>query len=98
LNIAVFGGKLPPLVDITFIRHKKTYAWAVPADNGRIGLTIQPTFTSRLLFLMVLVHEMVHAWEHFTGRYMTHGPQFYRWRPKIVRATSLELQLRLQDV
>lgn len=94
----MFGGKLPALAEVSFVRHKGEYAWAYPVDGGRIKLTLQPTFTSRLLFLMVLVHEMVHNWEHFKGKTMTHGPQFYAWRDRITKATGLELKLRLEDV
>lgn len=46
---------------------------------------------------MVLVHEMVHGTEHAGGKDMTHGPQFYRWRPAVQRA-HLELQLNIHDV
>ena len=98
LNVAVFGGKLPALVGVSFVRHKGVYAWAHKETDGRMRLSLQPTFTSRQLFLMVLVHEMVHGWEHAAGKEMTHGPQFYGWKERIIKATDLELKLRLQDV
>jgi hypothetical protein len=92
LNHAVFYGKLPRVAAITLIKHRREHAWAIPARAGAIKLTIQPRFESRRLFLMVLVHEMVHAWDHFHHSHMTHGEQFFKWQKRIMRTTNLELK------
>ncbi len=97
MNIAVFRGKLQPPVEIEFIRHKKTWAWAHPMEHRRTRLTMVPYFPTKLAFLLVLVHEMVHAWEHHKDKNMTHGPEFYKWRP-VVEKAHLELQLHIEDV
>lgn len=91
LNVAVFYGKLPKPTEIILIKHRHEHAWAHPAKDGAIKLTIQPRFDTRRLFLMVLVHEMVHAWEHFNSSHMTHGEQFFKWSKRILRTTNLEL-------
>lgn len=97
LNTAVFYGKLHDLSQIDFIRHKKEHAWAIPLNDGKIRLTIQPTFSSRKLFLMVLVHEMVHGWDHFHDEWMRHGTLFHGWKNRIKRTTNLDLKTRLKD-
>lgn len=97
LNNAVFHGKLNKPIGIRLIRHHKTYAWAIPAKNGAIRITFQPTMPSRKLFLMVLVHEMVHAWDHLHDRYMRHGKHFRQWEYKIERTTTLKLKITLRN-
>lgn len=98
LNIAVFNGILPQLADVFFVRHKKAFAWAHGKEKGRTALSFQPKFASRTLFLKVLVHEMVHVWEHFNDRQMTHGPQFHKWKGPILRRTTLPLETKLDDI
>lgn len=92
LNRAVFDDKLPKVADIALVQHRKEYAWAIPHDKGRIKLTIQPRFDTRRLFLMVLIHEMVHAWEHYKDFDMSHGQKFLKWKNKIKTATNLDLK------
>lgn len=97
LNVAVFGGKLPQPNSIRLVRHRGEYGWARPRAGTQINLTLQPTFSSRKLFLMVLVHEMVHAWDHYKGDKMSHGHKFMKWAPRILRRTTLELKKELHD-
>lgn len=93
LNAAVFFGKLPLPESIVLIYYESEHAWTIPQDAGRIRLAIHPTFASRTLFLCVLVHEMVHAWQHLSKRtQMGHNKTFYRWANRIRRTTSLRLK------
>lgn len=54
-------------------------------------LEIAHNFATRALFLDVLVHEMVHAWEHKRHRVMGHGKRFALWEKRIKRTVSLNL-------
>jgi hypothetical protein len=97
LNVAVFYGKLPKPKTITLVKHHTTYAWAHPRKYGNVKITIQPTLTSRRLLLSILVHEMVHTWEHHNDHRMTHGKNFFKWMPRIKRTTGLNLSISIAD-
>lgn len=94
LNTAVFYGSLPRLTSVQLLEHKKEHAWAIPGSHGEISVSMYPTFASRQLFLSVLIHEMVHAWEFQNYPRAGHGKRFFTWKHRIKRTTNLILQVR----
>jgi hypothetical protein len=97
LNTAVFDGKLPTPVRVDLVQHRKAYAWCYPLANKRVRLSICPRLNSRRLFLTILVHEMVHAWEHLNELTMGHGPSFFQHQNRIRRTTTLKLEQNLDE-
>lgn len=97
LNIAVFRGKLQEPQEIALIRHRREYGWAIPLEERKIRLTLHPTFASRRLFLGVLVHEMIHAWQHQQNKFMNHGAKFREWAPRIKWTINLDLFVEFSD-
>lgn len=97
LNVAVFKGTLNPAKRIKLFAYKNVHAWAIPEKKQQISLAIQPEFISRTLFLSILVHEMVHAWEYQTHNTIDHGKHFLSWAPKILSATTLILKQEIDE-
>lgn len=100
LNAAVFYNRLKYPQTITLSRLKQAYAMVRPSTNGDrqiFQLLMQPTFSSKELFLAVLVHEMVHAWEHQHYTVMGHGKRFLLWTNRIKRTTGLILEVKLGE-
>lgn len=96
LNQAVFYGHLKKPTKISLIYMKSTFGWVVTLKNKRVRLTLLPKYKSREKFLNVLIHEMVHAWEHQyeLNVYVTHGTKFMSWHNRIKRTTTLTLETR----
>lgn len=92
LNFAVFKGKLHKPAKIKLVKHREEWAWIGPyGQHNQIELSIHPIFKTKRLFLAVLIHEMVHAWEHQTHNCMGHGKRFYAWQNRVKRHTGLNL-------
>lgn len=97
LNTAVFDNCLRYPSSIYVRKLRDDWAW-VAADelnNGAITLTINDRFDRKSLFLTVLVHEMVHAWEYQTYRTMSHRRRFFSWRLRIHDLIGLPLTTRV---
>lgn len=99
LNSAIFYSKLHPLSSINVARTRGAFAWTIGlyGSDGRVSLKIQQTFPSRLMFLTVLVHEMVHAWEYQHCSTMGHGKRFFLWQGRIKRTVGMDLQESLNE-
>lgn len=94
LNVAVFYGKLHKPIEVEIKDIRDSFAWVTTHNKkkGRVNLRIQSTFVSKLLFVTILLHEMVHAWEHQHHTVMGHGKRFHAWKNRINRVTGLELK------
>lgn len=94
LNTAVFYGKIPFPKKLEIRRTRGQHAEC--ATGGAKGepceLLISETFKSKDLFLNVLVHEMVHAWEAYFHNNLGHAKRFWEWKPRIKRTINLELE------
>lgn len=69
-------------------------AWGRTAPTSKpahIELRMLPEYPLKMLFMNILVHEMVHTWEHQHHNIMGHGKRFFKWAPRIKRTTTLEL-------
>lgn len=99
LNEAVFYDRLHKVSNIIIARPKSAFAWVsgIHGTDGRVELKIQESFPSRLLFLNVLVHEMVHAWEYQHHTVMGHGKRFFAWKGRIWRTVGLDLQVSFDE-
>lgn len=95
LNIAVFNDSLHMVREVEVSRTRGVYAWISGIDESQryTKMKIQEQFPSRFLFLNVLVHEMVHAWEFHHHRTMGHGKRFHGWQDKIWKYVHLDLQV-----
>lgn len=60
-------------------------------DQRKVVIRLKNKMQSRKLFLIILVHEMVHQWEwQMLGR-TTHHKFFYMWRETIYNTVGLPL-------
>lgn len=91
LNAAVFDGVVTITPTITLVNHRNEYAWAEGTGEDQLIISIHPKFTSRLLFLTVLAHEMVHAWQLQNGFDLNHGDTFWCWKDILHQKGSLHL-------
>jgi hypothetical protein len=93
LNVAVFYSKLHQPSHIEIKGVQGGYGWAMPdtKNKGHVNIRMHKAFISKASFLTVLLHEMVHAWEHQHHTIMGHGKRFYAWRSRIKRTVGLEL-------
>jgi fumarate reductase subunit D len=94
LNAAVFYGRLHKPVKVQIKGIRDSFAWAETntKNKGRVNIRIQRSFPSRLLFLTILLHEMVHAWEHQHHTVMGHAKRFFAWKNRIKWTVGLELK------
>ena len=94
LNIAIFYGRLHKPVNVEIKGIRDSFAWAQTntKNKGRVNVRMQRTFLSKLLFITILLHEMVHAWEHQHHTVMGHGKRFFAWKNRIKRTVGLELK------
>jgi len=97
-NVAVFHGQLHKPYLITITKLRKAWAWAQQSCiKGQINIIICPTFKTRKLFLSVLIHEMVHAWEMQHHSKMGHGKRFFKWGSRIKWTTGLVLSQKVAE-
>lgn len=93
LNVAVFYGRLHKPVKVEIKGIRDGFAHAETASNkGRVNIRMQRKFLSKLLFVTILLHEMVHAWEHQHHTVMGHGKRFHAWRNRISWTVGLDLK------
>lgn len=94
LNKTIFNGQLiPPQKIICRNFRDGDYGWCSPyKHSSQVRMGIRRTMPDRKTFLTVLVHEMVHQWEHQQHKRMSHGYNFYRWKDLIKRELNLPLQ------
>lgn len=88
-NKVIFDNTLYPFKRIECINHPDAYAYCIPLtseDGIRYNnLSINPVFKTRRLFLEVLAHEMVHAWQWQVKELndLSHGRiNFFCWKEK----------------
>lgn len=95
LNVAVFYGRLHKPVKVEIKGIRGCFAWAETnsKNKGRVNVRIQRSFLSKHLFLTILLHEMVHAWEHQHHTVMGHGKRFYAWKNRIKWTVGLDLDI-----
>lgn len=93
LNIAVFYGKLHKPTRVEPKGIQDGFGWTQPdsKNKGCVHIGIQKNLLSKASFLTVLLHEMVHAWEHQHYTTMGHGKRFFAWKARIKRTVGLEL-------
>jgi len=92
LNSAVFNNKLTTPKNIEIRNFRDCWGWCKTyKTKPDIVLGITSNMWDRKTFLTVLVHEMVHQWEHETYGRMSHGQNFHQWRDRIKRDIGLSL-------
>lgn len=93
LNIAVFYSKIPLPQKIDIRKLRGYFGECLVTSKGhKCSLIIEQDFSTKGLFLDVLVHEMVHCWEGYHHGTMGHSKRFYEWKPRIKRTVGLELE------
>jgi len=94
LNTAVFYGRLDKPKKFEARRLRGVWGRCIHRLNGErrvLCLELNDEFTNRRMFLDVLVHEMVHAWEHQHHTVSGHGKRFMSWKSRIKRTVGLDL-------
>ena len=92
LNVAVFDSILSPPKRVEIRTFRDCLGWCKGLKRkGRVVIGISDNCFDKKLFLTVLVHEMVHAYEHQELNKMSHGKTFYEWAPKIKSRANLKL-------
>lgn len=98
-NKALFGGKLALPKNIIIKNFKDdVYGYCESGtSNPSVVLGIQAGIDSRRCFMTVLVHEMVHQWQHQEHGRMSHGKTFYAWESRVKRYLGLNLNEYITD-
>ena len=92
LNVAVFDGILVPPKRVEIRTFRDCLGWCKGLKrNGRVVIGISDDCFDKKMFLTVLAHEMVHAYEHQELNKMSHGKTFYDWEGRIKRNVGLPL-------
>lgn len=89
-NKLVFDGKLPtPSLSIADLKGEAAgYCEATTPATIYIETTL-----TRVQARSILLHEMVHQWQHLNGLPMDHGRSFKQWEPPCELLTGLRLWL-----
>ena len=93
LNKAVFDGKLKTPKNVILRNFRdESLGWCMAGKNDpSVILGLRRELYNRKTFLTVLVHEMVHAYEHQVHGKMSHRETFYMWKEAIYENTGLTL-------
>lgn len=93
-NVALFKNKLyPPTIIIKSLREN----WGYCEDSKNITIALDSEIGTRSLFLVTLLHEMVHQWEQETYGRMGHGKRFLKWKNKINREIGLDIHIDVDE-
>ena len=84
LNEQIFGNKLPEFAKIKVKRltHKNAHAFYVywpKKDNIEPELEMDKVYKDEKFFVEILVHEMIHHFQHSYNEPLGHGPSFTAW-------------------
>jgi hypothetical protein len=88
LNESVFDGVIPTFYNIEIKEYRGQFAACVPRVKNKnqercIELQINPKFDNFKHFIIILVHEMIHAWEWILKGKCSHGKDFFSWKQKL---------------
>jgi len=86
LNESIFNGVIPKFRRIKIKKISGQFAAASGGDtddNQWADLEIDTTFPDFKSFLVILAHEMIHAWQWVKKGNMTHGKTFFQWRDRL---------------
>lgn len=92
INDEIFGNKLAP---VALCVRRLRGMWGFFEDEENY-LAVNETFPSKNLFLNVLAHEMVHAYQYQQGLAVNHGKTFWEWRKKF-KSNGLTLAIQYHD-
>lgn len=100
INKLIFRGELKPFASIKIVNHRKAYGYCF-GDHDLFGepfcwLSIRPKFSSLSMFLEILAHEMVHAYQFQDEGRITHGKTFLIWHDKF-KKYGLNLSVKVFD-
>ena len=87
INDEIFDNKLSP---VSFSIYGLKGIWGY-YDSGVVSLNVQ--YPSKNLFLNILAHELIHAYQDQQGLSINHGKSFWGWRKKFFR-NGLSLAIR----
>lgn len=79
LNQDIFKNKLPNAKIL--LKRLQSYYGECYFDGKIFNIKLNKRFKNKQFFLMVLAHEMVHVYEYHVFGAMSHGANFYAWRP-----------------
>ncbi len=93
-NVALFKNKLyPPIIIIKSLKEN----WGYCEDSKSITIALDSEIGTRSLFLVTLLHEMVHQWEQETYGRMGHGKRFLKWKNKITKEIGLDIHIDVDE-
>lgn len=91
LNAEVFDGWLPTPAFYVGAPKGLWGMFTVDVDNS-LAVYLADHWMTKERLLDILVHELVHLWQHTSGEPISHGPSFTRWSPIIRARTGLTLR------
>ena len=101
INKAIFGSILPLPIRFEFRNfHNRIQGLCCPFGrciNGDVVICLRREYDTIYTFLTVLIHEMVHQYQWYTDKRITHGKTFYTWEQRVKTATGLPLHEYVDD-
>ena len=90
LNEQIFGNLLEPVSKIYISNHKGCDVYAFyyyytknDPKHGETSMSFLKTFKDEKFFVEILVHEMVHHFQHLYDEPAGHGPSFIAWQDNL---------------
>jgi hypothetical protein len=90
LNESCFNGVIPKFRHIKIQKISGQLAacdpmgWKNDDDIREANLQIDSSFPDFKSFIVILAHEMIHAWQWVIKGKMTHGKTFFQWKEKLL--------------
>lgn len=85
-NKKLFSVKLPTSdeIQIEFLKSAEPKFAEVEYKNQKYILYIQRKYQNSYFFKCILLHEMIHIWQHLRYGTMDHGETFWNWERKLL--------------
>lgn len=89
-NAKFFAGKLP-YVDIAVVPLTHAFGWTIVMGD-EVDIVLIANDLNKKDMEATLLHEMIHVWQTFTERKMTHGKVFNKKAKIICEAKGFDLR------
>lgn len=90
LNEQIFSNKLKPVDKITISSHRGDDVYAYyyyytkdDPKHGQTSISLLKKFKDKKFFVEILVHEMIHHFQHLHDEPAGHGPTFLAWKENL---------------
>jgi hypothetical protein len=85
-NKKIFSSKLPSSdkIEIVFLKNTDQRLAEAEYKKEKYILYVQKKYQNAYFFKCILLHEMIHIWQHYRYGWMDHDESFWNWERKLL--------------